>query len=167
VIPSYEMYFEEEDRLTAAEKSGDPEAIERAQTRARVSGVNAAISMSHVPDYIATERLGRAAKGHEVEEVRDVAIAACKWIGAVGDVADADKHSMLRNPGRYVLSATGTVVSGVGYGQLGYGEGKYGGGMQVVVVPHNSTQAHALSFILLKSREHWDRQFASAEVIKP
>jgi hypothetical protein len=139
-----------------------------ATDRAMVAAMNVATPAHQLADHIFHQHHmatpGVVYGTNNVQEYRDyLETKKCVYVGPgtpvrdlslLGCVADAYKHSDLRDKNRPVTSANATVVIATGYGQLPYGEGKYGGVAQVIV-RLNDGKERALSKILQNVIEMW------------
>ena len=165
VIPAWQAYLAAERRLTAAAKSGDWAAEERAGFDALREGGAAAFYVHHYADVVVRNQPYWLP--NEITKVRPTLTwlgesctrlrtgKSCDDVDLLRDVAEALKHAILTHnlEARRVAANEAVLVVGTGYGELPYGEGKFGGTVQVVVLA--SGGARALSAILQNVIDAW------------
>lgn len=164
VIPAWQAYLAAENELTAATTAGDAAGLRSAKSKALREGGAATLYLHHFVEIVVAERPDWLPKVRNHREAQDWLASFCFWLRTdkasddvrlLGDVADALKHSQLRNADRSVASRDAVLVVGSGYGEVPYGEGKYGGVEQVLVLA--KTGKRPLSAVLQNVVDAWRR----------
>jgi hypothetical protein len=163
VIPAWQAYRAAERRLSEAVMTGDEEKLARAKYDALREGGAAAFYLHHYAEVVLRARPDWF-PCNALAEARTWLAAYCTMlrsenpiadVSLLGDVADSLKHAILLNPAREVAANDAVLVVQSNFGQLGYGEGKYGGGLQVLVL--GKSRPRALSSILQNVVDAWRR----------
>jgi len=168
VIPAWQAYLRSETRLTEAFNAQDAGAVERAGYEALREGGAAIIYLHHFAEIVRRAQPTWAhGKIGSLAALRDWLSQHCTMlrndnrpiadVELCGDVADALKHAVLtqRLDVRQVRENDAVIALSTGYGQLAFGEGKFGGGVQVIVVANSGMRA--LSSVLQNVVDAWRR----------
>lgn len=166
--PAFLAYLAAENDLTAANKSGDPNAIAAARSKAVLASRQAASELHQFADAVAVAKppwLPASVRGAravqawvQAQHCRFLRGDPCEDMDLLHDLQDAIKHveldprRRLRPP--QVIRDTATRVAGVGFGATAFGEGKFGGAEQVIITLVNG-RSRALSSIFQNVLDAW------------
>jgi hypothetical protein len=163
VIPAWQAYRAVEQRLSDAVTTREAASITRASYDALREGGAAAFYLHHFAEVVLRARPNWF-PCKTLPEARTWLASYCTMIRSenrvgdvslLGDVADSLKHAILLNPAREVAANDAVLVVQSDFGELVFGEGKYGGGLQVIVLA--KSRRRALSSILQNVVDAWRR----------
>lgn len=163
VIPAWQAYLEAERELTSALKLGDETEVRKAKLKALREGGAASMYLHHFVEIVVAERPEWLPPVKNYRAAQDWLSGHCfrlrsdepsDDVALLGDVADALKHSELRNQDRAVASRDAVLVVGAAFGEVPFGEGKYGG-MEVLVLAKSGKRP--LSAVLQNVIDAWRR----------
>lgn len=151
VLPMVEIFHEQQQR-SLTDRS--PEMRDRVEAAARA----AAIALANVPDYVTVEQKGGAPAGtSEVEALRRALAPEVPAVEILNDVADATKHSRLRNNSRYVTSATGIAVEYAAWDQVAWGQASWS--EEVYVTRADKSECRSMAELIDDAVGFWNRYF--------
>ncbi|MCC6913512.1 MAG: hypothetical protein IT566_07400 [Rhodospirillaceae bacterium] len=151
VLPMVDIFHEQQQRSLTDRR---PETRDRVEATARA----AAIALANVPDYLTVEQKGGAPAGtSEVEALRRALAPGVSAMEILNDVADATKHSRLRNESRFVTSATGIAVEYAAWDQVAWGEASWS--EDVYVTRADRSESRSMAVLIDDAVAFWNRYF--------
>lgn len=164
VIPAWQAYLAAEGYLTAQVVAGDEAKLRSAKLTALREGGAATLYLHHFVEIVAAEKPAWFPEVKGLREAQEWLIQYCfalrsdtlsEDVRLLGDVADALKHSELRNPARSVASRDAVLMIGSGYSEVPFGEGKFDGTDQVLILAKSGKRP--LSAVLQNVIDAWRR----------
>lgn len=163
VVPAWQAYLQAESDLTSALELGDEAEVRKAKLKALREGGAASLYLHHFVEIVVAERPVWLPPVKDYRAAQDWLSRHCFRLRSdepsddvrlLGDIADALKHSELRNQDRAVAARDAVIVVGAGFGEMPFGEGKYDG-MEVLVLAKSGKRP--LSAVLQNVIDAWRR----------